>query len=74
MSLRSLPYPRQTTSNPPFSIVGRLLPGPRKIEDFSWSGDYLPELIRNNMYMLLQNVFVEEDAPASPLLQKLQQN
>jgi len=54
-------------------MMGRLLPGPRKIEDSSWSGDYLPELIRNNMYTLLQNLFVEEDAPASPLLQKPQQ-
>ena len=55
-----------TTIRP--QTMGRLFPGHRQIGDFSRSGDYLPELIRNHTYALLQNVFVEEDAYASLFL------
>ena len=48
--------------------MGRLSAGRRKIGDFSWPGEVLPELVRKCMCALLQIVFVVEDAYASLLL------
>ena len=64
MSPRSSAVSTSDDLKPTISTVGRLLSGHRKIGDFSRSGDYLPGLIRN-LFTLLQNVFVEEDAPAA---------